>query len=52
MPFTSGILIGIGENRSDRISSLLRLRALHEQHTSVEIFWWPFTFSGVPLAKI
>ncbi|OED39342.1 7,8-didemethyl-8-hydroxy-5-deazariboflavin synthase [Chromatiales bacterium (ex Bugula neritina AB1)] len=32
VPFTSGILIGIGETRADRIESLLALRKLHEQH--------------------
>ena len=30
IPFTSGILIGIGENRSERIQSMLDLRDLHE----------------------
>ncbi len=30
VPFTSGILIGIGETRSERIESLLALRNLHE----------------------
>ena len=32
IPFTSGILIGIGETRLERIQSLLALRALHERH--------------------
>jgi FO synthase len=32
VPFTSGILIGIGETRLERIESLLALRALHEQY--------------------
>lgn len=32
VPFTSGILIGIGETRSERIESLLELRRLHERH--------------------
>jgi FO synthase len=32
IPFTSGILIGIGETRSERIESLLALRSLHRQH--------------------
>jgi FO synthase len=32
VPMTSGILIGIGETRRERIESLLALRALHEQH--------------------
>ncbi|MFC1578813.1 5-amino-6-(D-ribitylamino)uracil--L-tyrosine 4-hydroxyphenyl transferase CofH [Pseudomonadota bacterium] len=32
VPFTSGILIGIGETRRERIESLLALRALHQRH--------------------
>ncbi|WP_372809416.1 5-amino-6-(D-ribitylamino)uracil--L-tyrosine 4-hydroxyphenyl transferase CofH [Litorivivens sp.] len=32
VPFTSGILIGIGETRRERIESLLALRDVHEQH--------------------
>ncbi len=32
VPFTSGILIGIGETRRERIESLLALRDLHEQY--------------------
>ncbi|MDX1514635.1 MAG: 5-amino-6-(D-ribitylamino)uracil--L-tyrosine 4-hydroxyphenyl transferase CofH, partial [Gammaproteobacteria bacterium] len=32
VPFTSGILIGIGETRAERIDSLIALRRLHEQH--------------------
>ncbi len=32
VPFTSGILIGIGETRRERIESLLALRALHREH--------------------
>ena len=32
IPFTSGILIGIGETRRERIESLLALRELHERH--------------------
>ncbi len=32
VPFTSGILIGIGETRLERIESLLALRSLHERH--------------------
>lgn len=32
VPFTSGILIGIGETRAERIESLLELRAVHERH--------------------
>jgi FO synthase len=32
VPFTSGILIGIGETRRERIESLLALRALHGRY--------------------
>lgn len=32
VPFTSGILIGIGETRRERLESLLALRDLHQRH--------------------
>jgi FO synthase len=32
IPMTTGLLIGIGETRSERIESLLALRALHDAH--------------------
>jgi FO synthase len=32
IPFTSGILIGIGETRSERLEALEALRALHERY--------------------
>lgn len=32
VPFTSGILIGIGETRAERIESLLALRSLHREY--------------------
>lgn len=32
IPFTSGILIGIGETRRERLDSLIALRDLHERH--------------------
>jgi FO synthase len=32
VPFTSGILIGIGETRAERVEALLALRRLHEEH--------------------
>ena len=32
IPFTSGLLIGIGETRHERIESLLALRDLHDQY--------------------
>jgi FO synthase len=36
VPFTSGILIGIGESREERIQALLALRALGEEHGHVQ----------------
>jgi FO synthase len=36
VPFTSGILIGIGETRRERFESLLALRALHAEHDHLQ----------------
>ena len=36
VPFTTGILIGIGETRRERIESLLAIRASHERHGHVQ----------------
>ena len=36
VPFTSGILIGIGETRRERLEALLRLRELHEAHGHIQ----------------
>ena len=36
IPFTSGILIGIGETRKERIDSLLVLRQLHQQYGHIQ----------------
>ena len=36
VPLTSGILIGIGETREERIDSLLALRDLHDRHGHVQ----------------
>lgn len=36
VPFTSGILIGIGETRLERIESLLALRALHQRYGHIQ----------------
>jgi FO synthase len=36
VPFTSGILIGIGETRLERIESLLALRGLHERYGHIQ----------------
>ena len=36
VPFTTGILIGIGETRRERIESLLALRGLHERYGHIQ----------------
>jgi FO synthase len=36
IPFTSGILIGIGETPAERVEALLALRALHEEHGHIQ----------------
>ena len=36
VPFTTGILIGIGETRLERIESLLEIRKLHERHGHIQ----------------
>jgi FO synthase len=36
VPFTTGILIGIGETRAERIDSLLAIRALHEHYGHIQ----------------
>jgi FO synthase len=36
VPFTSGILIGIGETRAERIEALLALRELHERYGHIQ----------------
>ena len=36
MPFTSGILIGIGETREERIEALLALRDSHDDHGHIQ----------------
>jgi FO synthase len=43
IPFTSGLLIGIGETRRERVEALLALRDLHQAHGHVqEIIIQPF----------
>ena len=36
IPFTTGILIGIGETRRERIESLLAIRALHREYGHIQ----------------
>jgi FO synthase len=43
VPFTSGLLIGIGETRSERVEALLELRALHQRYGHIqEVIVQPF----------
>ena len=36
IPFTTGILVGIGESSEDRVDSLLAIRDLHERHGHIQ----------------
>ena len=36
VPFTTGLLIGIGETREERIAALLAIRALHRRHGHIQ----------------
>ena len=36
IPFTTGILLGIGETRRERVESLLAIRALHREHGHIQ----------------
>ena len=36
VPFTTGILIGIGETRRERVEALLAIRALHERYGHIQ----------------
>src|SRR5690348_12044990 len=43
MAFTTGILIGIGETREERVDALLAIRAAHEKHGHIqEVIIQPF----------
>jgi len=43
LPFTTGLLVGIGETREDRVRSLLAIRRLHERYGHIqEIIIQPF----------
>jgi FO synthase len=36
IPFTTGILVGIGETGEERVDSLLAIRGVHEQHGHIQ----------------
>ena len=36
VPFTTGILVGIGENRAERIEALCRIRDLHDRYGHIQ----------------
>jgi FO synthase len=52
IPFTTGILVGIGETRRERVESLLAIRRLHRAHRHVqEVIVQNFrAVPGVPMA--
>ncbi|MFG0754699.1 5-amino-6-(D-ribitylamino)uracil--L-tyrosine 4-hydroxyphenyl transferase CofH [Pseudomonas sp. TYF_14] len=53
VPMTSGILIGIGETRRERVEALLALRDIHERHGNLqEVIVQNFRSKcGTPMAK-
>jgi FO synthase len=53
IPFTTGILVGIGETRCERVESLLAIRALHRAHGHVqEVIVQNFrAVAGVPMER-
>jgi 7,8-didemethyl-8-hydroxy-5-deazariboflavin synthase CofG subunit len=53
VPFTTGLLIGIGETAEDRFDTLLAIRDLHERHGHIqEVIVQNFrTKPGIPMAN-
>jgi FO synthase len=54
IPFTTGILIGIGETRSERVEALLVIRELHERYGHIqEVIVQNFTpHAGTPMSDV
>jgi 7,8-didemethyl-8-hydroxy-5-deazariboflavin synthase CofG subunit len=54
VPFTTGILVGIGENEADRVASLRSIAELHLRYGHVqEVIIQPFTpHPGTPMADV
>lgn len=52
IPFTTGILVGIGETRAERVDALLAIRDLHERYGHIqEVIVQNFTpHQGTPMA--
>jgi FO synthase len=52
IPFTTGILLGIGETRRERVESLLAIRRLHREHGHIqEVIVQNFrAMTGTPMA--
>jgi FO synthase len=53
IPFTSGILVGIGETEEERVEALVAIRASHRRHGHVqEVIVQPFRpHAGTPMAS-
>jgi FO synthase len=54
IPFTTGILIGVGESWEDRVDSLLAIRALHESYGHIqEVIVQNFRAKpAIPMARV
>src|SRR5947209_18162577 len=54
VPFTTGLLIGIGESAEDRVDTLLAIRGLHERYGHIqEVIVQNFRAKpGIPMAHV
>jgi FO synthase len=54
IPFTTGILIGIGETRAERVEALLAIRDIHERYGHIqEVIVQNFTpHPGTPMSSV
>lgn len=54
IPFTTGLLVGIGESREDRMNSLLKIRDLNQRYGHIqEVIIQPFVpKSGTPMSDV
>ena len=37
VPYTSGLLVGIGETREERIQALFRLHEIHQEYGHIQV---------------
>jgi FAD/FMN-containing dehydrogenase len=49
--YHEAMVIRYADYFADTDEARANLRELHETHTSVEFFWWPFRYSGLPVVS-